>query len=152
MSDPLLFPQFYLHCHYFLLCISPHSSSEIMSAQKILKIFLSHPFMNVYRSLVIRCGTFCVQVWHYFNKFTTMFIKYRSHQKVELQDVINLFTLLLAFSLIVGHAFLAVKRVGRQVGKSVGSNTGQFRKHLWVQSVVFQNRVGSVFCTANKSA
>ena len=115
MSDPLLFPQFYLHCHYFLLCISPHSSSEIMSAQKILKIFLSHPFMNVYRSLVIRCGTFCVQVWHYFNKFTTMFIKYRSHQKVELQDVINLFTLLLAFSLIVGHAFLAVKRVNRRV-------------------------------------
>jgi len=55
----------------------------------------------------------------------------------------------LAFSLIVGHAFLAVKRVGRQVGKSVGSNTGQFRKHLWVQSVVFQNRVGSVFCIAN---
>jgi hypothetical protein len=81
-----------------------------------------------------------------------MFIKYRNHQKVELQDVINLFTLLLAFSLIVGHAFLAVKRVGRQVGKSVGSNTGQFRKHLWMQSVVFQNRVGSVFCTTNKSA
>jgi hypothetical protein len=77
-----------------------------------------------------------------------MLIKYRSHQNVELQDLINLFTVLLAFSLIVGHAFLAVKRVDRQV---VSSNTGQFRKHLCVQSVVFQNRVGSVFCTPNKS-
>jgi len=34
----------------------------------------------------------------------------------------------------------------------VSSNTGQFRKRLWVQSVVFLNRVGSIFCTANKSA
>lgn len=68
-----------------------------------------------------------------------MLIKCRSHQNVELQDLINLFTLLLAFSLIVGHAFLAVKRVDRQVGKSGDSNTGQFRKCLWVQSMVFQN-------------
>lgn len=85
-------------------------------------------------------------------KFATMLIKCRSHQNVELQDLINLFTVLLAFSLNVGHAFLAVKKVGRQVGKSVSSNTGQFRKRLWVQSAVFQNRVGSVFCAPNKSA
>jgi hypothetical protein len=45
-------------------------------------------------------------------------IKCRSHQNVELQDLFNLFTVLLALSLIVGHAFLTVKRVGRQVGKS----------------------------------
>lgn len=152
MSNPLLFPQFYLHWHCFLLCISPQSSSEIMLDQKILKIFLSHLFMNVYRSFVILCGTFLVQAWHYFKQFAAILIKCRSHQNVELQDFINLFTVLLAFSLNIGHAFLAVKKVGRQVGKSVSSNTGQFRKCLWVQSLVFQNRIGSVFYTANKSA
>jgi hypothetical protein len=46
-------------------------------------------------------------------EFTTMLIKCRSHQNFELQDLINLFTVLLAFSLFVGHAFLAIKRVGR---------------------------------------
>lgn len=50
-------------------------------------------------------------------KFATMLIKCRSHQNVELQDLINLFTVLLAFSLNVGHAFLAVKKVGRQVSE-----------------------------------
>jgi hypothetical protein len=89
-----------------------------MLGQKILKIFLSHLCINVYRSFAIHCGTFHVQAWHYFKKFATVLIKYRNHQNVESQDLINLFIVLLAFSLIVGHAFLAVKRVGRQVGES----------------------------------
>ena len=46
-----------------------------------------------------------------------MLIKCRSHQNIELQDLIKLFSLLLAFSLIVGHAFPAVIRVGRQVSE-----------------------------------
>jgi len=46
-----------------------------------------------------------------------MLIKCRSHQNLELQDLIVLFTVLLAFSLNIGHAFLAVKKMGRQVSE-----------------------------------
>jgi len=50
-------------------------------------------------------------------KIATMLIKCRSHQNLELQDLIVLFTVLLAFSLNIGHAFLAVKKMGRQVSE-----------------------------------